>query len=116
MSSTLFYLKGTIHGANQHVFRAKALRMSGQERRGKDKCPLCGVARKYLKRRLVCIHLHMSNRFWKKERKEQERKGLTQQVSLLHLVTVSHRVRKYLGEQSRTFSQDGSTKGFFMGT
>lgn len=52
----------------------------------------------------------------KKERKEQERKGLTQQVSLLHLVTVSHRVRKYLGEQSRTFSQDGSTKGFFMGT
>lgn len=51
-----------------------------------------------------------------KEKKGKERNRLTQQISPLHLETVSHRARKYLGGQSQTFGQNGSIEGFFMGT
>lgn len=51
----------------------------------------------------------------KRERKEQADPGRF--PCLLHLVTASHRVRKYLLRQTKpNFHQNGNTVGFFMGT
>lgn len=51
----------------------------------------------------------LSNCFRKKERKGT---GWPGQVSLLHLVTASHRVRKYLGRQSQTSTRTATPRAF----